>query len=391
MYSTQLTLIGWGILIIALSGIVIYLLVLADIYIKNATLIYRQKKIIFLIFTVSLAALAFLWDPAPYYDLYVHFRYLNQIRYSNMTFWEFLTQTNQSQIIGGPYQSMIAFNIYRYIIAKITVNNHWFSGICTIIDYMIFSYITLDWFKKNRISDRWLLPVNILAFSLMPYLMVVSGVRNAFAASLVALELYRRLLGENSIWEYIIVGLIAITFHQAVIVAVIMGLVYPLFKGIRGYIFIFLGTISLTELAKILEMYGTGFLKTLGSTFLFYAVQRQYHGELLSFIADIITIVVFVLVFFTEEMNKEVEKNRKSNLIIVYMIFILTSIVVGSYNVLLRSAYALAPMSALLITPFAKNRNIYGKLLWRILFIGVLCFSSVNIVDSLWKFFAQMF
>lgn len=395
MYSTELNFGGHVLLFGAIFAIIVCLCVLCFSIMKRENVIMKQLNIVCSCFTIGCAILAFLWQPAEYHDLYRHFIFLDQIRESKLSFWEFLTAENNGIQAAGKYSTMIGFNVLRYFVAVILNNNHWLPGLCVLFDCAVFQYITLDWMKKNRIHQKWLLACYILMFSFMPFLLVASGVRNAFATSLVTLALYLRLCNKKSMMTYFILCAIAATFHPSALLPAVFGVLFPFIKGKKSII-IMCGVIMLFRpIASLFASLNIPFLSYIGSVYLFYIEEHQYKGEMLSFVTNIIVLVVLLVLNFTKDAVRDLDlrDNRIYEFLFVYIIFLLATTMLGTNNIMLRSAYALGPLALVLITPYAKRcemKKKSTKIGRKCLFIAMLGVCLINALDSLLIFFAQI-
>ena len=284
LYSTHFTTGGYIAFWIAAAIIGTFITVTFISFISKREIVRRQSKALLFVFLVALSVWAFLWDPAPYYDSYKHFQWLNQIRNQKLGLFGFLENGFSGSKVGN-YYGLIGFNILRYVVVTISANNHALPLLCTAIDYLIFYYVVTDFMDKEEISFTWLFVVWAMSFSFMSYFMVVSGIRNAFAASIAGLAVYNRLYKKRGYFEYAVLSVLAVTIHPNVALPLFIAIVYPLFKGIKS-IFVLLFCILFFRFGyTFLQSSGIPFLSYVGGVIEFYIVDNQYHGELTTYIS----------------------------------------------------------------------------------------------------------
>lgn len=402
LYSTDFTTIGYLLFLIAAMIIGLFLVVTFISFITKREIVKNQMRILFISFIVALSVWALLWDPAPYYDSYKHFQWLDQIRAQNLTLYKFLKDGFEGSRTGN-YHGLIFFNILRYIIVRISSNNHVLPFVCTIIDYFIFYYIVIDFFSCEKLRYTWMFALWTMCFSFMSYFMVVSGIRNTFAASVSALAIYRRIYKKSSLVEYAILSFIAVTTHPNVILPLMIALIYRYIGGYKCAFVLLSGIVFLKFGTNILKSSSIYFLSYIGGVIEFYLVDFQYHGEIITFIADIVVIVCLLLMLYHKNNKKYLYMFESSEEYFlmerylkfckVYLWVLLALAFVGSTNFLTRGSYVLGFLSVFFIKAFSKIKFslLKHENLNTILLITIIVVSLINIGHEFLLLLAQFF
>lgn len=404
LYSTHFTTIGYIAFWLAAAIIGVFIAVTFVSFVSRREVVRWQIKVLLFAFLVALAVWAFLWDPAPYYDSYRHFQWLDQIRNQRIGLIDFLKNGFGGSKIGS-YNGLIGFNILRYIVATISSNNHVFPFMCTVIDYLIFYYVVVDFVDREKVSYTWLFVIWVLSFSFMSYFMVVSGIRNALAASIVGLAIYNKLYKKHGYFEYAVLSVIAVTIHPNVALPILIAAVYPLFKGAKSFFVLFLCVIFFRFGYTFLQTSSIYFLSYVGGVIEFYIVENQYHGEMTTYVADIIIIVCSilllnrnrrVLLFNNIDENNEVKDTGVEKCVqfaFVYCVALIAMASVGGTNFLTRGGYVFGILSIFLVKCYsglsytASGRNLPNILLMT----GIVLASLYNIGSEFLLLLAQFF
>lgn len=404
LYSTHFSTVGYSAFWLAAAIIGVFITVTFISFVLKKEVVRWQIKALLFAFLAALAVWAFLWDPAPYHDSYRHFQWLNQIRNQKMGLIDFLKNGFGGSKIGNYYE-LIGFNILRYIVVTISSNNHALPFICTVIDYLIFYYVVMDFVDREEISYTWLFVIWALSFSFMSYFMVVSGIRNALAASIAGLAIYNRLYKKHGYLEYAILSGIAVTVHPNVALPILIAIVYPFFKGIKSFLILFLCVVFFRVGYTFLQTSSIPFLSYVGGVIEFYLVENQYHGELTTYIADIIVILCSILlltrnrgmlIINSKDENNEVKDTDVEKCVqfaFVYCVAVISMAFVGGTNFLTRAGYVLGILSIFLVKYYSGLKyTTSGRDLPNILLMsGMIIASLINIGSEFLLLLAQFF
>ena len=404
LYSTHFTTAGYIAFWLAATIIGVFIVVTFVSFVSKREVVRWQIKALFFTFLAALAVWAFLWDPAPYYDSYRHFQWLNRIRNQRIGLIDFLKNGFGGSKIGN-YYGLVGFNILRYIVVTISSNNHVLPFICTVIDYLIFYYVVVDFVDREEISYTWLFVIWSLSFSFMSYFMVVSGIRNALAASIAGLAIYNRLYKKHGYFEYAVLSAIAVTIHPNVALPILIAVVYPLFKGAKSFLILFLCVIFFRFGYTFLQSSSVPFLSYVGGAIEFYIVENQYHGEMTTYIADIIVIICSILllnrnrgmlIINSKDENNEVKDTDAEKYVqfaFVYCVAVIAMVFVGGTNFLTREGYVFGILSIFLVRYYSGlSYTASGRDLPNILLMtGIILASLFNIGSEFLLLLAQFF
>ena len=404
LYSTHFTTGGYIAFWVSAAIIGAFIAVAFISFILKREIIRSQIKTFLFVFLAALSVWAFLWDPAPYYDSYKHFQWLNQIRNQKIGLLSFLKNGFSGSKIGN-YYGLIGFNILRYIVVTISSNNHVLPFLCTAIDYLIFYYVVIDFIDKEEIDFTWLFVVWAMSFSFLSYFMVVSGIRNALAASIAGLAIYNKLYKKHGHAEYVFLSVMAVTIHPNVALPLLIAIVYPLFKGIKS-IFVLLFCILFIRFGyTVLQSSGIPFLSYVGGVIEFYIVDNQYHGEVTTYISDIVVILCSLMLFARNRRTlhlqsdnqigemQNVESIRCVQFVLVYCLAVLSMAFVGGTNFLTREGYVLGILSVFYVKFFSSIHYTVSKEDFpNVILLTVIIFTSLaNIGSEFLLLLAQFF
>ncbi len=397
LYSTSFSSIGLIAFFISMAVIVLFWISSFFSFILKREIVVKQQKILIAGFAVSLAIWALLWDPAPYYDSYRHFQWLDQIRSQiheqNLSLWRFLRDGFKGSTVGN-YKSLIAFNVIRYFVTKISNNNHLLPFVCTLLDYYLICYIVTDYFESRKIKFNWLFPYTSICFSFIPYFMVVSGIRNALAAAITAFGIYRKIYKKKGNVEYFLITIIVATIHPNMLLPLVIGLIYPFCKGMKSIFILFGGVVFLRFGVNYLQRSSLSFISYLGNTISYYMNEGKYSGEMLNFTVDIVVIVSILIIIFLNRSSISKINTDGLQFCIVYMFVILATAFLGGTNFLTRSGYALGPFAVFIIEPLYQLKYSLAApngLANCFLMLITISACLINIVQGYWILLAQFF
>lgn len=347
----------------------------------------RRIKLFLILFVAGLSIMAYLFVPDNTYDLYRHFLYMDEIRHSGYSLQELLFQAfNRNQTIGR-YPTLITWNVLRDVLAQID-NNHLLPMVCTAISYSVFAYIVYDWFNSNGFSFTKILLTIFVMFSLLPVLMVVSGIRNATAFALVSLGIYKWLYQKKSVVLFLILGLVSVFLHTSSVVPIVIALLARFVKGIKSIVIIAIAFLSLTMFMNYAVNSNIPVLRDLAERFLYFNEDYKYGGEKLNYICCLVTCVICLLPFV---LNADFKKmTRIENFVFTYLIVLLSSVLLNSTAFLTRLSYIIAYLSPIAVCPILKNNRNRFKL-ENIFKISLYSVSAISIVYYIIPFLAALF
>lgn len=403
LYSTNFTIIGY--VLFCFSSIIIgfFAMICFVSFISNKQIKKEHIKFYLSLFLMALSIWALLWDPAPYHDSYRHFEWLDEIRIQGLDIITFLKEGFKDSTYGN-YKELIAFNVLRFIVVSVSQDNHILPFVSTMIVYLIFYYIVTDFFEREHINYKWLLIILLLSFSYMSYYMVVSGIRNALAASIAGLAIYRRIYRRKGSVEFVITSVIAMTVHPNIILALAISVVYPLFSGLKSLWILVVGILCFRGGYYLLLATNIPYLSYIGNVLKFYLVDYQYHGEMITYLVDIVVTIcclillcvnrVTILRSYQYEKVRDVKHCLNTvDFIQVYLILLLVMSLAGSTNFLTRSGYVLGLLSIFIVKEISKCEfSLSGKGLLNSFLLMVVSFATmINIGSELLLLFSQFF
>lgn len=316
-----------------------------------------QNQVLFTLFAFSLSVIAYCMSPPNGWDITVHSILMDQIRQSGISFFDFVF-VNKSSIGSRGYADLLSFNILRYIAIKISDNNYILPAICTFICYSIIGYIAIDWREVNGKGSNITALSMLLCFSFLEYGNVISGMRNGLAACILGLAIYLYLYKKKRIYIFIVLCFIAATIHPAALITIPFVIIAKFDIGIIGYISVFVASAIAQTVAKWLTTSDILYFRIVGQKYFSYTSEDQYRASRAPLYTVLILIVIFLVVYFVGHFRKRsnnVDRSRDLiyNFLAVYMVYILGNI--GNYDMVLRPAYVLGPLSPILCSLIVDN------------------------------------
>lgn len=338
-----------------ISLLIIFSVVIMSLF-TNIRITKTQQTIIYLFFSLALSLMAYFVDVPIGWDLARHLNFIEQIYSSNISLFDYLF--NNTSSIGGGYNGLLTFNIIQYFIANYTSNYMIISAIFVFADYAIVSYIAIDWqiSTVNRSNIPFL--SLLLCFCFLPYVFCVSGLRNALCASLLALGIYLYLYKKKKVIVFIVLAFLAATVHPAAIITIPFVFIAKLDLKALGYIAVFILSALAQSVAKWMSTSSIRYFQIIGSKYFSYTSEEQYRASRAQLYTVLILISIFLLIYFCTLMKNKKdddnsEKNHIYNFLAVYMVYILGNI--GNYDMVLRPAYVLGPLSPVLCSLILDN------------------------------------
>lgn len=337
-------------MIAATSYIVFFLCIsfLTAVFNRRINMSGAQKKIVYTIFVISLATVAYHMNPPRTWDLSRNYMLLNIIRTSGLDFFQFVFGGRATYIADG-YRSLTFYNIYRYIFVKIFNNNAWYQTITATIVYMIQFYIIYDYEKEKRENVSIAL-ILLLSFAFLPFVYVTSGIRNALAVSIMGLAVYWYLYRKQIIKPIILV-IISVTIHPSVLIALPFAFLSKREVGIKGIAWVAIASVGFQLLATVFSISGILFLQQIGKSYLHYSGSGQYRGGRGNLYGILILTVIFILYFLWNRKNiqSRTEENEVDTFLMLLLVYMAGNFL--NYDLVLRPGYIVG-----IFSPFLTNR-----------------------------------
>lgn len=322
---------------------------------KRIKISKKQVSISFFLFSMALTILTYYIKPPLNWDLRRHFYCLDSIRNSGISFGKFLFH-NEFAVGGKEFTSLFSFNLIRYLIIKLFHNNQMLPCFCVFVDYLIISYIMIDWSYENVKNRKVRFISLLLCFTFLPLVHAASGMRTALASTIMGLGIYLYLYKSKKIFVFIVFSIIAVTIHPVMLMAVPFVFLARFETGIKGMIIVLAASLLIERLATYLASSRYRYLARAAYLYKRYTSSDQYRGGRYSLLGVLCILFVIIMIFFI--MKKKYEErywNKNHTLIysflMYYIFFILGNI--GNYDMVLRPSYLLgvfAPALSSLIT-----------------------------------------
>lgn len=317
----------------------------------------RTLKVLFFLFALSLANIAFAKDPPRAWDLTFHLAYMDQIRNSSLSFFEFLFH-NTSWVGGYPF--FFTFNLLRYIICHLSDNNHWLPWTCVLIDYCIVGYIMRDWSKEHEKNGKVTWLSFLICFGLLPFVHANSGMRNALAFSLIGLGIYLYLYKRKHVLFFAVLSFMALTIHPSVLICIPFVFLARFNLRKKGLILVFAASVSIEWAAQYLASHATGLFQMVGHLYLRYSGAGQFQLDPVVLLGTLAIVGLFFAQCCIADFSHctNAEQNIYAFLA-YYMCFILSN--VGNNDLVVRPAYLLGVLAPLLAT-LARRKSFWGNI-----------------------------
>lgn len=318
----------------------------------------KTVTVVFVLFVLGLSIMAYLFVPDETYDLYRHFLYMEEIQKSGYSLGDLFKQAFSRNQEVGRYPTLITFNLLRDVLVQ-TSNNHLLPFVCTGISYSIFAYISLNWFNKNNLSYKKIILATFVMFSLLPIIMIVSGIRNGTSFSLVALAIYKWLYQKKNIILFIFLSLIAIFMHTSAIIPVLLAIISRFLKGLKGIVIIVVAFLLLTAIMNIAVNSNIPLVKEVAERFIYFNDDYKYSGEMVSYICCLITCVICFVSFLLNANLKSL--TTFDNFILMYLLVLILSVFLNSTAFMTRLCYLIAYFSPIIVFPYATKKKNHLK------------------------------
>lgn len=348
-------------MVFAVAYIIIFFIADIIFSISNMRLYVNdlRKRLIYIFFIVSLAVVAYCMKPPSTWDLSRNYILLDIIRNSQLSFNQFVFGGNATYGADG-YRSLIFYNIYRFIFVKVFDNNAWFQTITTIIVYALQFYIIYDYKKVENKENIPISLILLLSFTFMPFVYVVSGIRNALAASIMGVAIYLYLY-KKIVLKAILLVIMAITIHPSVVIALPFVILCKMNLGSKGILCVAISSFGFQLIASVFSNSSVFFLRQIGESYLLYSGNNQYRGGRGNLYGILIVSIFFILYFLwnrKNKTNKETE-NDINNFLMLLLVYMVGNFL--NYDLVLRPGYIVsmfAPLLANKMQDLVKKRNL---------------------------------
>lgn len=232
-------------------------------------------------------------------DLIRHFYMMKLVKNSGYSLLEYVFLYGNAFTTNITLRFSYAFNLIVYIIAKYTDNYYIMVWFFTLVDYSIIAYIGIDWWKKQGGRKGFVFLFEILlCFSLMPFIHVVSGLRAATAACIMALALYMYIYRNCRMKIFGALILISAMFHPAFITALPFAILAKKVKPQKGLIISIVGCASVFTIANLFLRSSNSFLYSIASKYLEYTGDEGYTGTRFCYYGVIVICILTLINYF---------------------------------------------------------------------------------------------
>ena len=312
---------------------------------KRIRLSRRLMLLLWGFFTVSLATVAYNIDLKPVWDAVRHFSIIDRIRASGSSFWKFMNPMTQAIQGNSEYTSQITFKVIQWVVARFTDDNYLLLFFTTFIVYGIIGYINYDWSKDHNAFS--ILSI-ALCFLFLPYLYVVTGIRNGLAATIAGLSIYLYLYKKKSLWLYIALMLFGSTIHPAILLTVPFVILARLKVGLKGVLGVLIILFVSPWIARWMAAANVLFFRLIGGKYLSYTSDTQYRNARFALYSVLVLTAIFSFIYLKSynKINHDSLYSKEQDLLNflgLYSIYIFSNI--GNYDMVLRPAYVLGSLS----------------------------------------------
>lgn len=296
------------------------------------------------------ALIAFLME--PYWDLVENFKYIKSIDDSG-EFFGMLFKPYSKMFTG--YQFYIVFNLICFICVKIG-NYHLVPCFMVLVDYLIFAYIMTDYTKKNKIKNYNIyIPAILLNMVFVPFYLAINGMRNATAAAIVGLAVYRFYYCNQRIKSTFFIIIIAALIHPLSLCVIPFILVTYYNITIQALVIMLIIVLTSQRLYIIMINSSSEFIKLIGSKMITYSGSDQFVGGMIYLYADLLCLLIILGNFVYRILSnhrKKVFIDNFDKFVTLYVIFIFGNI--GNYDLILRPTYFFGFLTPILITKLVQ-------------------------------------
>ena len=261
---------------------------------------YQIRFMLFLL-SLSLAVIAYNVNPPQNWDIVRHSAWMDDIRASGMSFFEFVFN-NKSGVGYKEYSTLYVFNILRYFSISISKNNYFLSAMCVFINYMIESWIIVDWEEISK-SNK---PLNMITLLTLGAFVTLGGmtsnIRYPLASSLTVLAIYLYLCKKKPVAVYIILMGLALSVHPGVIVTIPIVLLstFSFNKIIVEYCAVFIITVLSDWISHFLLNRSSQYLQIIGARYISYTSEGQYRSSRYGFYGSILVFVIIIICYLLQ-------------------------------------------------------------------------------------------
>lgn len=297
---------------------------------------------------------------------------MTDIRMSKLSFLDYVFF---GEAISGRLNHILkfqyGFNALLYLVARYARNDYVMVWISVLIDYSIILYIAYDFGKDHQYKPIHVLMMFFLCYALFPFIHACSGLRMATAASLMALAVYDYLYRNKSLFLFMVLSILSVSFHLYTVFAIPLAIIVRIAdKKILVFI-TFIGTIIISKIAGIFANSNIALLRSMGIKYLTYTSENQFRAYR-TFLYGVILLSVIVMIYylFIYQDSHKTNKSKIYTFMVSYMALLLGNI--GSYELVVRGAYLLGAMAPVLSVMILEKKCGPNKELAAIIQLAVL-------------------
>ena len=364
---------------------------------------HSKKKLymLFIPFVLALAYISFAIYPPENWDSTRHFFWLDNIRKEKLSLHDLLFDyKGRSKIAGAGQPILITYNLYRFIFAHLSINNHWLVFVSTLIDYSISSFIFIDWACSKRLTRiecvlSWI--INMVA---LPVTLAMTGIRNGLAVNIFALGLYLYFYKQKHIFLYLILSFMAITIHVSVLMFFGVGVAVKIFSGKKALCIVIPIALMFNIIATSFCNSNNLILRYIALKYLDYSGDAQFRNNIMSLATAYYLVLVFLFCYCKDyvlsskqsflpiPMHNDTNQSL-INFFAIYCFFILTQI--GNYDLVIRPVYLIGVLAPLYIHfifsfPFWKRNKTLSVSLIGILLLPFIAIFGYRIMVLVYHF-----
>lgn len=346
-----------------------------------------------------LASFAFHVDTNDNMDFVRYMDILSSIRHSDISFLDFWIYGTQASRWAGTAQ-IYAYgeNILIYLVGRYLQNDYILVWISILIDYTCVIYVAYDLNKDKKLTFREVIFNVLICFAELPFIHACSGLRTATAACVMTVGIYDFLYKNESFIKFIILSVVAVSFHPFVLFAIPLCIVIRISVSRIVFAIVLISTAFLQRLVSLFGKSGIPFLIMLSKKYISYTSENQFRAYRTFEYGTIVICVLFIIyIVFTQfriitakDTVVTIGNAEKIKLFsAAYMATIMGFI--GSYELVVRSGYLLGAMSPILTMILyeedSSKVNGYLKSVIRVLILMIILIMSVTYIKYYHQFF----
>lgn len=288
----------------------------------------RYLKIYFFVVALTLATIAFFFQPSTDMDLYRHYQTIDAFKIYG---WDYVKSTDI-------FKTLPVYGMYFYLISLLPFKG-FLPAVTVFITYFLFFSLIYKISRDHNIKKSYIMITFFFFMFGIDYLSVISGIRNMLAFSIFTYFLYIDLVEQNHKLLCFLIYISLCFLHSSIIILILFRIFvyfYNRFTGILLKLVFLFWAFFLSSILNIFRLFSGSYFNQIADKInIYYNGVLNYNLKIVLFeLCSLILLIMIFISYHHDSKNENYYPSKYGHFMILTIAFTLGSI--KHYELFLR-------------------------------------------------------